>query len=400
MSDSKLKLQIVTALDNAGIKATKDQIESLNKTINKTASNGAGLNEVERTIGKMEGPFGKLQELFEKSNNKLAAFGTRAIAVMAAFKAGWDIGEWLNDKVIKPLFGISDPIENLKKQNRQLKKEISDATEAFTERNQSVASASAHQIQTIDSEIGNIDKLRQAWNKVHRAKMDYYNVNADMDIQKLERERFEDIVALQAEGDFEGADQANALYDFYKAQLEAEKQMANFDRETIATQEQLNDAKQKESMLVDKQLELESRLLRLQKERQTIETDDYVGYSAKEYRRLIAANDKEQRAVRLQMRANDAAILTAGKEVDALQLDVTSRQNKAILLADQLSLGVDKAAWNYDLHTLQNGELLGMQFSKEFLDNFNNQSKATYDNLVNAITKGVSEGIGILLEAK
>jgi hypothetical protein len=47
--------------------------------------------------------------------------------------------------------------------------------------------------------------------------MDYYNVNADMDIQKLERERFEDIVALQAEGDFEGADQANALYDFYKA---------------------------------------------------------------------------------------------------------------------------------------------------------------------------------------
>jgi hypothetical protein len=63
----------------------------------------------------MEGPFGKLQELFEKSNNKLAAFGTKAIAVMAAFKAGWDIGEWLNDKVIKPLFGISDPIENLKK---------------------------------------------------------------------------------------------------------------------------------------------------------------------------------------------------------------------------------------------------------------------------------------------
>jgi hypothetical protein len=49
---------------------------------------------------------------------------------------------------------------------------------------------------------------------------------------------------------------------------------------------------------------------------------------------------------------------------------------------------------------MQNGELLGMQFSKEFLDNFNNQSQKSYDNLVNAITKGVSEGIGILLEAK
>ena len=35
MADSKLRLQIVTALDNAGIKATKEQIDSLEKSIGK-----------------------------------------------------------------------------------------------------------------------------------------------------------------------------------------------------------------------------------------------------------------------------------------------------------------------------------------------------------------------------
>ena len=99
MADSKLRLQIVTALDNAGIKATKDQIESLNSTLSKTGD-GNKLGEIERTIGKMEGPLGKLQELFENCNGTIAKFGVKSLAVLAAFKAGWDIGEWINEKII------------------------------------------------------------------------------------------------------------------------------------------------------------------------------------------------------------------------------------------------------------------------------------------------------------
>lgn len=400
MADSKLRLQIVTALDNAGIKATKDQIESLNKTLNKTASSGAGLNEVERTIGKMEGPFGKLQELFEKSNNKLAAFGTKAIAVAAAFKAGWDIGEWINDKVIRPLFGITDPIETLKKQNRQLKKEISDATEAFTDRSQRMASASADQIQSIDSEIGNIDKLRQAWTKVHKAKNDYYNSNEDLEIQKLERDRFEDIVALEAEGDYEGAEQANAIYDFLRAQLEAKKQIATFDRESAVLNGQIEDATSKEARLVEKQLELETRMVHLKKEREKIETDDHVGHDARSYRRLVAINENEQRKIRYQQRQNEIAISNANKEIDAYQLDLATRQNRRVLLADQLNLGIDKAAWNYDKSLIQNGNLLGFNFTDDFIEKFNEAGKQSTDDLVKAIANGVSEGIGRLLEAK
>ena len=42
MADSKLKLQIVTALDNAGIKATQEQIAGLEKEFS-NLNNSAGM---------------------------------------------------------------------------------------------------------------------------------------------------------------------------------------------------------------------------------------------------------------------------------------------------------------------------------------------------------------------
>ena len=123
MADNKLRLQIVTALDNAGIKATKEQIDSLNKSISNTSSSASGLNDVEKTIGKMEGPFGKLQELFDKSQSKISQFGTKALAVASAFKIGWDMGTWIHEHIVEPLFGITDPIEELKKKNEEIEKQ-------------------------------------------------------------------------------------------------------------------------------------------------------------------------------------------------------------------------------------------------------------------------------------
>jgi len=39
----------------------------------------------------------------------------------------------------------------------------------------------------------------------------------DVETQMLERQRFEDVMRLQAEGDYEGAEQANKIYDVLKA---------------------------------------------------------------------------------------------------------------------------------------------------------------------------------------
>ena len=119
MADSKLKLQIVTALDNAGIKATQEQIAGLEKEFS-NLNNSAGMSGAEKKLSKLQGPLGKLQDMFGGLNGTIAKVGGTITAVAAAFKAGWDIGNWIQEKVINPLFGIKEPLEELKKKNKEL----------------------------------------------------------------------------------------------------------------------------------------------------------------------------------------------------------------------------------------------------------------------------------------
>jgi hypothetical protein len=46
MANSKIRLQIVTALDNAGIKATKDQIAQLESQLARTGSTGGKVGDM------------------------------------------------------------------------------------------------------------------------------------------------------------------------------------------------------------------------------------------------------------------------------------------------------------------------------------------------------------------
>lgn len=88
MTDSKLRLQIITALDNAGIKATRDQISKLEnqlKNVN-AKSNVDGLN---KELTKMPGKFGKISEQLGGVASKL---GT-VYAAWKAFTGGLKIGQ-------------------------------------------------------------------------------------------------------------------------------------------------------------------------------------------------------------------------------------------------------------------------------------------------------------------
>lgn len=120
MADSKLRLQIVTALDAAGIKATKEQLDGVEKSLNKLNQSGDGTDKLVKKLGHMPGSLGKVGGALDALGGKIGAVGGKAMAVMAAWKIGWDIGTWINDNVVKPLFGIKDPIEELKKENKEL----------------------------------------------------------------------------------------------------------------------------------------------------------------------------------------------------------------------------------------------------------------------------------------
>ena len=124
---SEVSIHLSTYLKDAGIRASKAQVEKLSRDIQKL--NRETQRETERTesaLGRLPGAFGKIQRAAS------GAFG-KALAVVGAFKLGCDIGNWLQDKEIAPLAKVKDPIEELKKKNRELAQSWKDAASAFDE---------------------------------------------------------------------------------------------------------------------------------------------------------------------------------------------------------------------------------------------------------------------------
>ena len=135
----------------------------------------------------------------------------------------------------------------------------------------------------IDAEISHIDKLNAAWQKAARAKVAYQSADKDIEMQLLERERFEDIMTLTNEGDIAGAEQANKLYDVYAAMIQAKKEMAQYDAETAALEKTLEDTENKRWLILDKIAAAEKDVRAKEAEKANVEE---IATSEAEYRRL------------------------------------------------------------------------------------------------------------------
>lgn len=395
MANANLKLQIQTALDNAGIKATKEQIEGLEKSLSKLNDNNAK-SGLENKWSKLPGPIGKLNDLFGGLSGTIAKVGTTATAVIGAFKVGWDIGSWLQEKVINPLFGIKEPLEELKKKNKELQKQHEKTMEKFAHQQSVSDSLVNNATQSIDQQISHIDKMSAAWKKATTAKMAYANADKDMELQLLERHRFEDIMQLEDAGDLAGAEQANKLYDVYKAMIEAKKQMAQFDAETANIEKELADTEDKRWLILEKIAAATKDVQEKEREQQRVEE---IATSEKEYRALkLRADQKHYSAVR-RLRAAEQE-LEAFDASDTGQLQLATRAKERMTLADKLNLGIDQAAWDYDKNVIENGNSLQIKFEDDFKMALAQGSKESADALAEAVAKGVEQGVGALLELK
>ena len=334
--------------------------------------------------------------MFGGLNGTIAKVGGTITAVAAAFKAGWDIGNWIQEKVINPLFGIKEPLEELKKKNKELQKEHQKTIDKFQYQQQATDNVFAKASSGIDAEISHIDKLNAAWQKAALAKIAYSNADRDIEMQLLERERFEDIMALTNEGDLAGAEQANKLYDVYQAMLEAKKQMAQYDAETAAVEKKLEDSENKRWLIIDKIAAAQKEVQATAAEKERVEE---IATSEAEYKRLkLRADQRHYSAVRRMKNAeNELAEFDA---TDQGQLELATRAKQRLVLADKLNLGIDKAAFNYDQNLMQNGNALNIDFQESFKQALFDSSEKSAMALVDAVSKGVKEGIGELLEVK
>lgn len=393
MADSKLRLQIVTALDAAGIKATQQQIDGLSKQLEKVNQSGK-VDKLENALGDMPGKLGKISKALGGVIGKIGG-------VVGAFTTGYEIGTLFVEKVQKGLFGWKDPLDKLIESNKKLKKWQDEEVKQWQYKANLITNYYQTEQNAIDKTIQKINAQAQSYSRLAKAASDFYNAGEDKDIQILERERFENIMRLQAMGEYDAADQANKLYDVLRQEMEAKKQILAYDRETDQQEAAMLSKRQQAAQLLEKEKKLKDEQWTLQGWKDELD----AGLSNAEI-------DKNQSQINARLKQIDRELQNLNKEADTLADDIdtfdvqsaTREMNRATLV-DKLMLEGDKAALEYDKSIASSGNLLGVEFTKDFMEQFNQASIDSYNELkaIEVNTQGLqalSEKMDMLLQIK
>lgn len=356
MADKELRLKISTALDAAGIKATKQQIDGLEQQLGKIKDSGGSAESALNKLGKLKGQLGPLQDMLGGIGGAIGKIGGVATMAAAAFKAGWDVGTWINDKVIAPMLKIKDANEELIKSNKKRAEEHKKALDAMAKAEEDAEKSQAEAIARIDEQTKHYDALRQATEKAARAKSELANADKDIEIQRLARQRWEDLTTLRDEGDEEGARQAELVYDIMMKQLEAKKALAKFDAEHMADQSKIEAADEKLNALYEKRAAIDSRLYDLERNKKKI---DDTATSQKDWQTRWDKNEQKIKQNEKMLRDVESQIQAAEIERDSLDTLSPLAKKQRALLADQAQMGIDEAAMSWQRDYMKNGDLIG-----------------------------------------
>lgn len=276
-------------------------------------------------MDKVEGAVGNLGGKLGKVTKALGGIPAQVGMIAGAFQLGWEIGTKFFDTVIRGWFGWEDAVTKLKKANRALRNEFARADAAFDAITQKRIAAHDLEISKIDTEILKINAQTLAYTRLSKAQSEFANAGEDQDIQRLERERFEDMLALQASGDYEAAEQASKVYDILKQELVAKKEIANYDAET-ARQQEVAAARQQEAFkFLEKVDRLEKQKAYWQNRIKEFEERDDLAMTAKDYDRLLKPMEDKIAAIDKRL---DAANVQAEKyvaDIDESNLQMLTR---------------------------------------------------------------------------
>ena len=398
MANSTLRMDIVTALDNAGIKATEQQIAGLEKQLNKV-NEKSKLDKLENSLGKLPGNLGKIQ-------GALGGIAAKAASVFGAFMMGYDIGtKFVNDIQMKLPKGWWNEhlfaIETLKKENRAIKKWQEEEIYTWNKRSMAIQESYGNQRYQIDLTIDKINQQVQSYTRLAKAASEYANANSDKDIQQLERERFEDVLQLQSMGEYDAADQANKVYDVMRKELEGKKQIGAFDDEqAIRDAKHLKD-QEKINLLLEKEKQLKAEAWKLEGWKDDLD----AGLSNKEIDKNQQQINTRLKQIKRERDALEKEANTLADDLDAYEIESATYAMKRATLVDSLRLESDKAAMAYDRSVAENGNLLGVEFTKDFVEQFNKASIDSYNELkaIEVNTQGLralDEKIDSLLSVK
>lgn len=340
MAGEEVKIHLSTYLKDAGIKATKQQVAQLSRDIQRM--NREAQSETDKTVqqlGRLPGAFGKIQ-------GALGGFGAKAMSVIGAFKVGWDIGTWLNEKVIMPLFGIKDPIEELKKENRALKRQAEEAAAKWEEALQRWSDAWAKEVSGAEKARQAVEDVTQAYLKMQAAKERVASAGNDATMLGMQRDKFN---AMAGASSPEEATAIGKYHDVLIAEEKAKQALAKFDKDAEAAavrqasaEEQLAKASDKRARLKRQMVELDRKIAYMQSQ----ESVQDLGFkkSAEEEEKLL------QRKAALQERIDsaDRDVRNRKADVAAMAEARTAEAQERKNIEDRASLEIDERKKAYD----------------------------------------------------
>lgn len=390
--DEKLRMSIVTALDNAGIKATQDQIDGLASKIQKVNSE-AKMDRLEGAIGDLPGKIGKIGKALTGIPGQIAM-------ITGAFTTGYEIGEKLGNLIAKA-FGWDDAVEKIKKANRALAKELAQATAAFETETQRRISLQDLEVAKIDNAIAKINQQALAYTRLSKAASEFANAGADQDIQQLERERFEDMIRLQSQGEYEAAEQASKVYDILKQELQAKKELASYDEESARFEAQRAAKEQEAFEFLKKVDNLQAQRKALEGRLDELDDDESITSKAA-YDKLAGSIQRRIAAVEKQLGAAEATAERYMADLSEGDIASLTRQRNRATLAERLNLDRDKLLWDYDTAITQNGDSLGISFTQDYIEQAAESSKQSYEELkmIKDNTERLAEKLDELLSVK
>lgn len=344
--NNKLRLQIVTQLDAAGIKATKEQVDQLELGLRRAGNSGqesgSKFGKLEKALGRLPGPIGKI-------GGALGGLAGTATLVFGAFSLGVEIGNKIVDLAKK--WGLmADPIADLKKENaayaqslENLKNSLAAVTEAEMKRADAAAEASDKAIKKIDDQTAAYFRQVTALNGLKKAQG-----NAEM--LQLERSKFEDMKAYSDAGYSEAAEQIGKYYDVLEAELAAKQQIEEFDRNSVKLSKELTSAEEAYQKASDRAAAAKAKQASAEADLQKFQDRHSVnGWYTNEADEL-RAQQLEKIAERAKKDAEKAADVVAKRStrLENVDAEVLTRQMERANLAASGALSVDRAAQAYD----------------------------------------------------
>lgn len=357
---NKLRLQIVTELDAAGIKATKEQVDQLELGVRRAgtsaSTSGQKFGDLEKSIGKLPGRIGEVA-------GKLGGLAGQATMLFGAFSFGVEIGNKIMD-LMREWGVLANPLEEMRKANakynyelQQMKENLADVIAEEAKRIELSSAAADNAIKKIDDQTAAYFRQQVALDGLKKAEN-----NAQM-IQ-LQREKFDEMSNYSANGYAEAAEQVGKYYDVLISELEAKQRIEEFDRQSVQLTKELSAAE--ESYLVaaknvqdakQKQADAELALDRFRRENaryynaqnNDVLYNDDKAVAQDDALEQIVANSKKNLARAIEIAAKRSQRL---ENVDA---EVLQRQMERANLAAQGALGVDRAAQAYDDYVANTG---------------------------------------------